>query len=263
MQKACKHTFSSKITIAGKIGIYCPHCKYKLQVQHCRNDVDDHVCMNKRCSYYETNLRKKGTVEEKELQTSSNGLRLRYHYRDFNFNLENLVSTTKTMDSKVNLARIHYDSNVLGLILTYYINYGLSSRKTASILRDVHGLRISHQTILNYASSLSNMVKPLVDNYPYQLGNVLAGDETYIKVRGKNQYVFFWFDPVKKIITSFAYIQHVMHYVHANPYMIVCVITRKSLRIYYLLLMAIQSTMQLKYSLILMIFSLIYNKLLV
>ena len=48
MQKACKHTFSSKTTIAGKIGIYCPRCKYKLQVQHYRNDVDDHVCMNKR-----------------------------------------------------------------------------------------------------------------------------------------------------------------------------------------------------------------------
>lgn len=32
--------------------------------------------------------------------------------------------------------------------------------------------------------------------------SLLAGDETYIKVRGKNQYVFFWSDPHSKIITS-------------------------------------------------------------
>lgn len=33
--------------------------------------------------------------------------------------------------------------------------------------------------------------------------NTLSGDETYIKVRGKNQYVLFWSDPHTKIITSY------------------------------------------------------------
>ena len=42
----------------------------------------------------------------------------------------------------------------------------------------------------------------MVDHYPYKIGSVLSGDETYIKVRGKNQYVFFWSDPSSKIITS-------------------------------------------------------------
>ena len=42
----------------------------------------------------------------------------------------------------------------------------------------------------------------MVDYYPYKIGSLLAGDETYIKVRGKNQYVFFWSDPHSKIITS-------------------------------------------------------------
>ena len=117
------------------------------------------------------------------------------------------MNTLKTIsnheDIDFNLNKIHFDQKVLGLVLTYYVNYGLSSRKTALILRQVHGLKISHQTVVNYASKVSKLVKPLVDNYPYQLTNTLSGDETYIKVRGKNQYVFFWSDPHTKIITSY------------------------------------------------------------
>ena len=109
------------------------------------------------------------------------------------------MNTLKTIsdheDIDFDLNKIHFDQKVLGLVLTYYVNYGLSSRKTALILRQVHGLKISHQTVINYASKVSKLVKPLVDNYPYQLTNTLSGDETYIKVRGKNQYVFFWSDP--------------------------------------------------------------------
>ena len=37
------------------------------------------------------------------------------------------------------LSKIYASSNTLGLILTYHINYGLSARKTAAILYDVHG----------------------------------------------------------------------------------------------------------------------------
>ncbi len=109
----------------------------------------------------------------------------------------------ENLEAKVNLSKIHFDSKVLGLVLTYYVNYGLSSRKTALILKEVHGLKISHQTVLNYANTVSTIVKPLVDNYPYNVLNVLTGDETYIKVRGKNHYVFFWSNPVTKIITSY------------------------------------------------------------
>ena len=101
-----------------------------------------------------------------------------------------------------NLSRIHFDSKVLGLIPTYYVNYGLGARKTALIMKQVHGVRISHQTVINYANGVSALVKDMVDHYPYKIGSVLSGDETYIKVRGKNQYVFFWSDPSSKIITS-------------------------------------------------------------
>jgi len=52
------------------------------------------------------------------------------------------------------------------LVLTYYVNYGLSSRNIASILKDIHGVDILHQTVLNYADAVSKYIKPYVDNYP-------------------------------------------------------------------------------------------------
>lgn len=103
---------------------------------------------------------------------------------------------------RYNLSRIHFDSKVLGLILTYYVNYDIDARKNALIMKQVHGIRISHQTVINYASGVSALVKDIVDHYPYKIGSVLTGDETYIKVRRKNQYVFYWSIPISKIISS-------------------------------------------------------------
>ncbi len=46
------------------------------------------------------------------------------------------------------------------------------------------------------------IVEPFIDSYPYELSNSFCGDETYIKVNGKWQYIFFFFDAVKKIILA-------------------------------------------------------------
>ena len=201
--KACHNTFSSKKTFSGESAIYCPHCRSRLSMHHDRKGYIVYNCQNDKCSYY---LHNKKLVEEGNtdgLFTSSGQLRLRYHYREFKFSLETLRSNDQIADSPVKLSKIHAHPDVLGLILTYYVNYGLSSRKTALIMKQVHGYRISHQTVLNYAAAVSSMVKPLADHYPYQLSNVLCGDETYIKIRGKTHYVFFWSDPDTKIITSY------------------------------------------------------------
>jgi transposase-like protein len=72
----------------------------------------------------------------------------------------------------------------------------------ASIMRDIHGVQISHQTVINYANAAAMLLKPFVDNYEYPLTSSICGDETYIKVNGKWHYVFFIFDAIKKIITS-------------------------------------------------------------
>ena len=201
--KACKHTFTVKTSLSGQTGLYCPYCNTKLDLKHDRKGYFVFACVNKKCPHYKANkkLLQEGNAEH--LKTSSGQYLLHYHYREFKFDLETLRKVDEVISGPVNLSRIHFDQRVLGLALTYYVNYGLSSRKTALILKQVHGLNISHQTIINYASSVSAAIKSLVDKYPYKIGSTLSGDETYIKIRGKNHYVFFWSDPVSKIITSY------------------------------------------------------------
>lgn len=201
--KACSNTFTDKTTISDKITIACPHCHSQLSIHHERSQYDVLVCQNKKCSFYLENKQKVKNNDFQDLLTSSGQLKLRYTYREFKFNLDTLKASCESLDSTVNIAKIHFPKRVLGLILTYYINYGLSSRKTALILKEVHGVSISRQTVLNYASSVSKITKRFVDEYPYKLSSTLAGDETYVDVLGKEHYVFFFSDPNTKIITSY------------------------------------------------------------
>lgn len=46
------------------------------------------------------------------------------------------------------------------------------------------------------------MLEKLLNNYKYELTPNIVGDETYIKVKGKTNYVFFFSDAETKIITS-------------------------------------------------------------
>ena len=201
--KACHNTFSTKTTISEGIGIYCPHCNHKLLEHHDRKGYVVYVCQNRQCPHYKKNKKQFDKGFANEFKTSSKQYRFRYHYREFKFDMNSLKAASKSEKIQFDLNKIHFDQKVLGLVLTYYVNYGLSTRKTALILRQVHGLKISHQTVMNYANKVSKLVKPFVDKYPYKLSNTLSGDETYIKVRGKNQYVFFWSDPKEKIISSY------------------------------------------------------------
>lgn len=202
--KVCKNPFTTKTTVSDSSAFFCPHCDHQLSLHHDRKNYEVYVCPNKKCSYYKQNFAKLSTQERRELKTSSNQYKLRYTYRAFNFNVDDLKQVCDDSQTKVNLSKIFYSPTVLGLVLTYYVNYGLSARKTALILNEVHGISISHQTILNYANSVSALLKPYLDSMKYEtLSSIQSGDETYIKVRGKNQYVFFFSDPKKKIITSY------------------------------------------------------------
>lgn len=201
--KACSHTFTEKTIPSDGLYEACPYCQYKLQLHHDRKDYSVYVCPNKKCSYYLSNKAKMDNREYRELLTSSKQYRLHYHYRKFKFTLDDIMARANKYDDIPDLSRIHFDEQVLGLVLCYYVNYGLSSRKTALILKDIHGLKISHQTVMNYARNVSRIIKSMVDRYPYKLSNRQAGDETYVKVLGKNQYVFFRSDTEKKIITSY------------------------------------------------------------
>lgn len=210
--KACKNVFSANPHPKDEAAMYCPHCQRKLQEHHDRKGYRVMVCPNDNCSYY---LERKELVENGEgeaFRTSSDQYLLHYTYRAFKFSFDDIrqleeKQQAETEEShsayKAKLSRIKVDEQALALILTYYVNYGLSARKTASIMRDIHGLRISHQTVINYGNLISRIIQPMVDYYPYKTSHTLTGDETYIHVRGKNKYVFFWSDTTSRIILSY------------------------------------------------------------
>ena len=201
--KVCMKTFTDKVVPRDTSGFYCPHCRSKLSPHHDRKGYIVYICQNKKCSYYKEKKAKKEAGDDLDLLTSSKQYRYRYHYREFKFNMDEIRNYSQNSGSLVNLARIHADQRTLGLVLTYYINYGLSSRKVVNIMRDVHGIRLSHQTVRNYGQSVSCLIKDMVDYFPYELSHTQSGDETYVHIGGKNNYVFFFSDPVKKIITSY------------------------------------------------------------
>lgn len=85
----------------------------------------------------------------------------------------------------------------MGLCLTYLVNCGLSTRKTRDVMRKVHGIKISHAQIANYATTAAYCVKPFDDSFDYKPTNYLAADETYTKVKGSKRYVRFIMDAIK------------------------------------------------------------------
>lgn len=202
--KVCKSTFNITTTKAKEAGFYCPHCSYSLFKHHKRNGYDVYVCPNNKCSFYLKNKNKQGTSEYDKLLTSTNQYKFRYTFRDFHIDFNNdIKNESLKFDTKVDLRRIHASDNILGLILAYHINYGLSTRKVASLLWDIHKVKISHQTVANYCEAVVPYVQGLVDKYPYKLSNEICGDETYVECRGKHKYVFFFSDVKTKIILSY------------------------------------------------------------
>lgn len=187
----------------------CPHCNCKLSTHHKRNSYNVLVCPNDNCSFYIKNKKKLNNNDYEDLKTNSGGFKLRYTFRLFNFtfnDIKNDVNSNHYIESKINIDKIRHSKYVLGLILTYYVNYGLSSRKTSQIMREIHGVKVSYQTVINYAEAAAKRIEKLNEEFDYSeigLSDTLTSDETYIKVAGKTNYVFFFSDTKKKIITSY------------------------------------------------------------
>jgi transposase-like protein/transcription elongation factor Elf1 len=181
---------------------YCPFCYRRLVLIKKRKAFDVYRCNNIDCSYRLKKLSAMSTEQKALFKKSPHLFKVRFIYRKFNFKFLPLSKQNEYVPL-VDLPKITASSHVLGLILTYHVNYALSLRKTAALMYDVHGVKISHQTIANYCDTVAPRIKPFVDHFPYELSDSHCGDETYIKIKGVWNYVFFFFDAVKKIITSY------------------------------------------------------------
>ena len=197
--KICGQTFVTGEIVKTPITFVCPYCGHSLTPKKDRKHFRVHKCVNKNCSYYTANLKKL----PKDLSPSKkHNYKLHYIYREFtldffDMDLNPLPSWATSFKFKKQSAHI------MGLCLTYHVNLGLSLRKTAQALRDIHGVSISHTMVANYARTAAVLIKPFVDTYDYKPSSTLAADETYIKVKGIKGYIWFIMDAVSKSILGY------------------------------------------------------------
>ena len=181
---------------------FCPFCHYKLELRKKRKSFDIYRCHFDGCPFKKKKLSAMSADQKALFMKSPHLFKVRFIYRKFHFNFTPLSKQNEYVPI-VDLPNITASPHVLGLILTYHVNYAISLRKTAALMYDVHGVKVSHQTISNYRDAVAPRIKPFIDHFPYELSDSHCGDETYIKVGGRWHYVFFFFDAVKKIITSY------------------------------------------------------------
>lgn len=131
-----------------------------------------------------------------------NHFTLNYIYREYHLTGDDVKhSAPSKMPGK--LFRIHNSENVLGLVLAFYVSFALGARKTAHILQSMFDLKVSYQTVLNYAKQAAYHCHSFNLSQKGPVDDIAAGDETYIKIRGKNWYIFFFMAPDKRTITAY------------------------------------------------------------
>ena len=200
--KVCNTHFNRQNYIDNPIELSCPYCGKALVVKKKRKLFNIHKCVNPNCSYYLNSLQNLSKEQLEEYKSTPDKFKLHYIYREFkvNFFKVDLYSLPKHASS---LIFRKFTPHVMGLCLTYLVNCGMSTRATSRVMREVHGVKISHTQIANYATTAAYCVKPFVDSFDYKPTNYLAADETYTKVRGVKHYVWFIMDAIKKSIIGY------------------------------------------------------------
>lgn len=185
--KVCHQTFTIHQPYLEKIMLKCPHCGKALDQIKNRQSYFIYKCRHRQCPFSLNQLVSLTELQQNRFKKHPHEFKVHYIYRAFDLDLPTLeASSLLDLNSPVDLSRIRHSKHVLGLILTYYVKYGLSSRKTTMIMKGIHQIKISHQTIVNYANETAKIVQPFLETYPYELSNDLCGDETYVTVKGEN-----------------------------------------------------------------------------
>ena len=185
---------------------WCPHCAGALYRWKVQPDVTLYKCGNDHCPAYLLALAQLNRAEKKLRHERSSQFSVRYIYREYRFRAEQLQLPSPDRP-RVDLSRIHSPDNVVGLVLTYHVSYGLSARTTASVLRNVHQIPLSYQTVLNYCQAAAFHFHPFNLAHKGPSDALCAGDEVYIKVAGKWAYTFLFLGAESHKITS----SHVAH----------------------------------------------------
>jgi putative transposase len=201
--KVCGQWFQQKKRFRqGKTKYYCPYCQHALFTWKQRKEVTIYKCSNDACPHRLRNINKLNEREKALVHKRSSQFKLSYQYREYHYQPHELIHAAPEQPT-VDLARIHNAPDILGLILTFYVSFALSARKTALILRSVFCVHLSYQTVLNYAAAAAFSCHRFNLTRKGSIDDISAGDEAYIKILGKHHYVFFFISSKTLKITAY------------------------------------------------------------
>jgi transposase-like protein len=185
-----------------KTKYYCPYCHHALFTWKQKKEVTFYKCCNDHCPHRARRMAKLNEREKRLITKRSSQFKLSYQYREYHYQPQELTHARPEQPS-TDLTRIHNAPDILGLILTFYVSFALSARKTALVLHSVFAIPISYQTILNYAAAAAFYCHSFNLTHKGPIDEISAGDEAYIKVIGKHHYVFFFISSKSLKITTY------------------------------------------------------------
>lgn len=202
--KVCKYLFQIKQRFRKNrvSNFFCPYCHNALFTWKQRKEVTIHKCCNDKCPHRLQALNKLNPQERLIQKKLSSQFKLCYQYREYHYKPQEL-SHSMPGNPMVDLSKIHNAPNILGLILAFYVSFAITARKTAFILRTVFNIQVSYQTVLNYASAAAFYCHAFNLQHKGPIDSLSAGDETYIKIMGKHNYVFFFISAPSLKITAY------------------------------------------------------------
>ncbi|HBY56888.1 MAG TPA: hypothetical protein DEG96_03380 [Candidatus Atribacteria bacterium] len=201
--KVCSSLSQIHPRYRNKAKYFCPHGGHSLYLWKERKEVSIYKCDNDRCPSFLKNKGKLNFAERLLTKVKSSQFKLRYQFREYHFTEEQLSHSAPEEKDASDLFKIHNSLNTLCLVLTFHISLGISARKTAFILRNVFSLPLSYQSVLNYTEMVAPYCHRFNLAYKGEVDPIQAGDEAYIKVRGKNYYVFFFISSSSRKITAY------------------------------------------------------------
>lgn len=187
-----------------KAKYWCPHCGRAIYLWKKSDVCNIYKCGNKNCPCYLNNLKKLNEREKKLQKTGmSSQFKLCYQYREYHFSPAQL-KTVQPEYTNGNFKNIHNTFNTVGLVLAYNVSFGLSGRMTAQILRNIHNIDISYQTVFNYIKNAAPLAYMFLKNNLDDLSdNKIAGDETYIRINDRWYYTWFVIGAESRAIRAF------------------------------------------------------------
>lgn len=199
--KVCNSTFSSKQKLH-TTKYFCPYCHHALFTWKQQHETTIYKCGNDSCQHRINALSKLNDKEQSLQKQKTSQFKLNYQYREYHFKQRQLKHSAPHKP-KIDITKIHNSQDILGLILTFYVSFALSARKTALILRCVFNLNLSYQTVLNYAEAAASYCHLFNFQHKGPIDDICTGDETYIKIKGVHNYVFLFMCSKTLKITSY------------------------------------------------------------